>query len=735
MASINIPVDLLDHFAQFDGMVDPELVPNLERSLQSAAAKIFEQHGLRGFEARRSDAVRHEIGHAIVAYHDGCTDIKELKIFGDTVDGVEMWSGRVEWKMPAQTITQSDHNAVLKHACAAYAGYVAERAITNPEGKPGPASSLDEIILAQFLTTNLTFESEFTGFTGDDILQACALRCYEILGHNEPIIEELMYELEEKDNIGTKRLKQILGKIERVPELLEPGWINKASKNMEQASKPPKERPPLPDLPPELLPVKAFDYELMPEALRPWVKDISERMQCPADYVGAAAMVAMGSVIGRQVAIRPKSADDWTEVSNLWGLLVGRPGLLKSPAMEEVLKTIKRLVAKAIDAYNEAKCNYEGKQKIHKARMDAVEANIRKVLKDNPAANVDDMSVWDAETEEPIMRRYIINDTSLGSLVEILRQNPNGVLVHRDEMISLLSYLDLELNQSHRGFYMTGWNGNSTYVQDRLGRGFNRSVPGICLSLLGAATPNGVQRYITGALRSDTRDDGLIQRFNMLVWPDLPNKWQHIDRLPDREAANAAHEIFKHLSNIDLQKIRAKHDVDPDGKQDGLSYLRYNIDAYDAFVVWRTKLEERLRTDDDSPAMQSHLAKYKKLVPALSLICHLADGGTGPVTLAALRRALAWVDYLETHAKRAYGSATTVGGAAAKLILAKLEDGSLSPRNFTARDIQRNDWSRLTDIDVIQAGLSLLVTFEYLIERQVKTGGRPSTLYTWAERA
>jgi hypothetical protein len=170
-------------------------------------------------------------------------------------------------------------------------------------------------------------------------------------------------------------------------------------------------------------------------------------------------------------------------------------------------------------------------------------------------------------------------------------------------------------------------------------------------------------------------------------------------------------------------------------KQDGLPYLRYNIDAYDAFVVWRTKLEERVRSDDETPAMQSHLAKYRKLVPALSLICHLADGGTGPVTLTALRRALAWTDYLETHAKRAYGSATTVGGTGARLILAKLEDGSLPPRNFTARDIQRHDWSRLTDIDTIQAGLSLLVTFEYLIERQVKTSGRPSTLYTWAKKA
>jgi putative DNA primase/helicase len=38
-------------------------------------------------------------------------------------------------------------------------------------------------------------------------------------------------------------------------------------------------------------------------------------------------------------------------------------------------------------------------------------------------------------------------------------------------------------------------------------------------------------------------------------------------------------------------------------------------------------LEKRLR-GDLHPALESHLAKYRKLVPALALICHLVDGGT-----------------------------------------------------------------------------------------------------------
>ncbi len=67
----------------------------------------------------------------------------------------------------------------------------------------------------------------------------------------------------------------------------------------------------------------------------------------------------MGSVIGRQIGIRPKRLDSWTEVANLWGMIVGRPGMMKSPAMSEALAPLKRLEAKARDAHQAALVAYE----------------------------------------------------------------------------------------------------------------------------------------------------------------------------------------------------------------------------------------------------------------------------------------------------------------------------------------------------------------------------------------
>ena len=62
-------------------------------------------------------------------------------------------------------------------------------------------------------------------------------------------------------------------------------------------------------LPGGLSVVEPFDYELLPRDFQAWVQDIAERMQCPPDYPGVAAMVVLASLVGRQISIRPKQND------------------------------------------------------------------------------------------------------------------------------------------------------------------------------------------------------------------------------------------------------------------------------------------------------------------------------------------------------------------------------------------------------------------------------------------
>jgi putative DNA primase/helicase len=253
------------------------------------------------------------------------------------------------------------------------------------------------------------------------------------------------------------------------------------------------------------------------------------------------------------------------------------------------------------------------------------------------------------EPEKPLEKRYIAQDATYEKLGEILMANPNGVLVHRDELISLLKSLDDESNIASRGFYLTAWNGSSPYDFDRIGRG-KTHIPHACLSLLVTTQPGRISGYLQEANSGGIGDDGLIQRFNLFVWPDPSKEWKEIDRYPNKEAEDAAWETFKRLNTLTAEDAGAEN-----GEEDELLFLRFDDEAQKEFSIWRKDLEDRLRGGELGHAMESHLAKFRMLIPSLALINHLANGCKGPIGIHPLFKAFAFSEYLESHARRAYG--------------------------------------------------------------------------------
>ena len=190
-----------------------------------------------------------------------------------------------------------------------------------------------------------------------------------------------------------------------------------------------------------------------------------------------------------------------------------------------------------------------------------------------------------------------------------------------------------------------------------------------------------------------------------------------------------AWQVFERASKLDLSAALALGASK--GQFDKIPSLRFDDAAHADFLDWRADLEARLRSGEMSPALEGHLAKYRKLVPALALINHLADAGDGPVSQESLLRALAFASYLESHARRAYGSASESELAAAKAILKHIKSGDLQD-GFTARDIHQRGWAHLAECEHVGAGLDLLVDHDHLAAVTPATkpqGGRPKVTY------
>lgn len=127
--------------------------------------------------------------------------------------------------------------------------------------------------------------------------------------------------------------------------------------------------------------------------------------------------------------------------------------------------------------------------------------------------------------------------------------------------------------------------------------------------------------------------------------------------------------------------------------------------------------------------MAAHRNKYRKLVPALALICHLADHPDGgQIGQTALLRALAWAEYLDSHAQRAYASVMRTDADGARELLKRLQRHEL-PSPFRVRDVYRNGWTRLGDPDQARRAVRKLVDFDHLREEPEQTLGRHTFVY------
>ena len=333
-------------------------------------------------------------------------------------------------------------------------------------------------------------------------------------------------------------------------------------------------------------------------------------MQCPIEYVAIPAIIALGATLGRKIAVRPKQFDNWTCVTNFWGMVIGPPGVLKSPAMEEVLKPMRRLEA-------EARRNFAAEMELYKAALERWEDEKTEARKnDRPTPE---------KPVEPTAKRYLSSDTTYEKLGVILGENPNGILVFRDELISLLLDLDKEEKCNARSFFMSAWNGDSGYTFDRIIRG-TCHIEHACVSLMGAATPSRISRYIANVEKTGMGGDGLIQRFGFMIWPDIRPEWTNVDKAPNRDAREAAFAAFDRLDKIAMNDVGAE--LEP---YDDTPFLRFSPDADRLFVQWREPLEMQLRAGGSTPMLDAHFSKYRKLVPALALVNHLSNprgGGT-----------------------------------------------------------------------------------------------------------
>ena len=467
---------------------------------------------------------------------------------------------------------------------------------------------------------------------------------------------------------------------------------------------------PLP-LPPDQPPVMPLPLDALPEPLSAFVEDVAERQQCPPDYVAVTALCALSTVVGNKIRVCPKQHDNWAIVPNLWGAVVGGPASSKSPAMAAAMAPLKDMERAAWRVYEQEKSDYEAALKLATIEEKQAQDNAKRLNKKGDKEGALEALKSVDKPEEPTRQRRIVNDATIEKLGELLNENPNGLLLVRDELAGWLSKLSGEEGQGDRAFYLECYDGDGRYTFDRIGRG-TVDIESTTLAIIGGIQPARIAPLIRGATRGSD-DDGLIQRVQLAVWPDIPSRFKWHDVPPDKDIYKAYADCFQRLAALPRE-----------GKQ-----ARFNDEAQPLFIEWMEELQAEARSGDLHPVMAAHLVKMPKTVAALSLIFELIESGETSITDKSLAMALELADYLRSHSERLYSIVSNSAIKAAKLLLKRKDK---LPPPFTPRQIQQKGWSGLSDKDEVYDALTVLLDHHQIKREAVpNTGGRPSIRFHW----
>lgn len=439
-------------------------------------------------------------------------------------------------------------------------------------------------------------------------------------------------------------------------------------------------------------PVVPFDPNLLlPEPFVEWAASATDELQVASDLIGPPVMVAFSAAVGRRVCVRPKR--NWRKVPNLWGLVVANSGCMKSPAIRRAFNFLEGL-----------------EERGHSTYLNMLERHRREIEAHRQGG------VSGTPPPEPVRRRFICNDPTIEKLLVVLQENPAGILILRDEIYGFFSLLRRRDRDSERQFYLEAWSGDSPFTMDRIGRG-TIYVPRTCVAMFGGIQPERHESFLRESIKGGESGDGFAQRFQIAVWPDQPATYRFVDPEPNVAAEQRVSAVFERVADLPA---------------DSQTEIALDVDGYELFKIWTEELENRLRSEKLPDIFQSHLGKYRSLMPSLALLIHLAeDGVTTDIPLHRVARAISWCEYLESHAKRIYSCVMGCPKPSVRLLGERLRSGLIGPR-FSLRELYERGWAGLGTPESARSAALALVDACWL--RPVESvpgsrGGRPSEIY------
>jgi hypothetical protein len=211
--------------------------------------------------------------------------------------------------------------------------------------------------------------------------------------------------------------------------------------------------------------VPEFPFDVLPSTVEGFVNWRSAAMGVDASAMAMATLATLSGAIHHRFRIKMMRNGSWWEHVRLWVLLVGRTSYKKTPLIDATTRPIERHQASVMREHRAALRGYQAAKKRDK----------------------------DADVEEPEPpERFIVGDTTIEKLGEILSRGERGVLAKHDEVAGWIGRMERYHSagkgaSADRAFWLQVWNGGP-YSIDRVKSG-ETFVQNLSVSIVGGIQP------------------------------------------------------------------------------------------------------------------------------------------------------------------------------------------------------------------------------------------------------
>jgi hypothetical protein len=356
--------------------------------------------------------------------------------------------------------------------------------------------------------------------------------------------------------------------------------------------------------------IPPFPLDVLPGAARDFVVTKSAALGTDPTALAMATLAALSGAIHHRFRAKVQRKTDWWVHPNLWVLLVGRVSSKKTPVVDAATRPAEQYQAELQREYK---------------------AELRDWKTKNRGKKADEI---DEEPPDP-PERYVVTDTTIEKLGEVLSRSPRGVLVKRDELAGWIGAMERyhasgKGASADRAFWLQSWNGGH-YSIDRVKSG-ETFIENLSTSIIG-----GIQPAKLAEIQGLTTD-GLLQRF-IPVLIQAPKFAQDID-------CTAAVQAYKALV-FELISLPAQR-------------LTFTDAAIDVMTELRTHIFQLGQVGDAlSEGFEGFVGKLEGYAGGLALILHLVNNPKeavhnfiGRPTVEAVRRLV--MNFILPHAYEIY---------------------------------------------------------------------------------